>query len=76
MKGKARIIFPVLGTAIIVFVASCAVTFANIGVRGDFVVRWLSAFLIGWPVAALTGYFAMPAVARFTEHIVAWIEGK
>ncbi len=76
MEGKARIIFPIIATAIIVLVASAAVTFSNIGPRGDFVPRWLSAFLIGWPVAALTGYFVMPLMRRLTERIVALIEGK
>jgi hypothetical protein len=76
MEGKARIIFPIFATAIIVLVASAAVTFSDIGPRGDFVLRWLSAFLIGWPVAAVTGYVVMPHVRHLTEHIVALIEGK
>ena len=45
MDGKARYIFPVLITAIVVFVASAVVTWHNIGFRADYVVRWLSAFL-------------------------------
>jgi ABC-type uncharacterized transport system permease subunit len=76
VQGKERVIFPVVATAIVVFVASAAVTFTNIGIRGDFVQRWLTAFMIGWPVAALTGYFAMPFVRRVTARIVEWIEGK
>ena len=76
MQGKARIIFPIFATAIIVLVASAAVTYSNIGPRGDFVPRWLSAFLIGWPVAALTGYVVMPRVRDLTERIVALIEGN
>jgi hypothetical protein len=49
MEGKARIIFPILATAVIVFVVSAVVTFVNIGFRADFVRRWLTAFIIGWP---------------------------
>gem|GEM_PF-7057072 len=41
MEGKARIIFPVLATDIVVFVVSCVVTFSNIGLRSDFIPRWL-----------------------------------
>ena len=44
MEGKARFAFPVVITAIIVFVVSGAVTFFNIGWRNDFVMRWWSAF--------------------------------
>jgi uncharacterized protein (DUF486 family) len=76
MEGKARFIFPVLATAVIVLVASAAVTFSNIGARGDFVQRWIFAFCVGWPVAALTACLAMPSVRRVTERIVEWIEGK
>ena len=41
MEGKAKFIFPVLATALVVFCVSAVVTFANIGFRGDFVPRWL-----------------------------------
>ncbi len=47
MEGKARFAFPVVITAIIVFVVSGALTFFNIGWRNDFVMRWWSAFARG-----------------------------
>jgi Protein of unknown function (DUF2798) len=75
MEGKARIIFPVLATAVVVFVASAAVTYMNIGFHADFVHRWLSAFIVGWPVAAATAYLAFPLVRIATLLIVALIEG-
>ena len=75
MEGKARFIFPILATGIIVFVVSCVVTFSNIGLRADFVPRWLSAFIVGWPVASVTGLIAFPYVRRATLGIVAMIEG-
>jgi Protein of unknown function (DUF2798) len=56
MEGKARFIFPVVITAMIVFVVSGAVTFFNIGWRDDLVIRWWSAFAIGWPIGASTAY--------------------
>ena len=74
MEGKARFIFPVLATGVIVFVVSCVVTFTNIGLRPDFVPRWLSAFFVGWPVASITGLIAFPYVRRATAGIVALIE--
>jgi hypothetical protein len=43
MEGKAKFIFPIVITAIIVFIVSAVVTFFNIGLRADFVPRWLSA---------------------------------
>jgi len=76
MDGKAKFIFPILATAVIVFVVSAVVTFVNIGFSPHFVRRWLFAFSIGWPVASVTGYVALPLVRRATLRIVALIEGK
>jgi hypothetical protein len=76
MEGKARFVFPVVITAIIVFVVSGAVTFFNIGWRNDFVIRWWSAFAIGWPIAASTAYLAMPIARSLTQRIVAAIEAR
>lgn len=74
MDGKARFIFPVVVTAIIVFVVSGVVTFFNIGMRPDFVPCWLSAFLVGWPVAAITAFLALPVARRLTLRLVGLIE--
>ncbi len=74
MEGKAKFIFPILATGIIVFVDSCVVTFTNIGLRADFVSRWLSAFFIGWPVASVTGLVVFPYIRRATIGIVALVE--
>jgi Protein of unknown function (DUF2798) len=74
MEGKAKIIFPIIATAVVVFVVSAVVTFTNIGFRADFVRRWLSAFSIGWPVASVTGYLAFPYVRRATAGLVALLE--
>jgi hypothetical protein len=76
MDGKARFIFPVLITGIIVFVVSAVVTGTNIGLRADFVPRWLKAFIIGWPVATVTAFFAIPVVRALTARIVALIESR
>jgi hypothetical protein len=75
MDGKARFIFPIVITAIIVFIVSAVVTFFNIGLRADFVSRWLSAFVVGWPVAAATAFVAFPFARAVTLRIVGLIEG-
>ena len=76
MEGKARFIFPIIISALIVFVVSGVVTFTNIGLRADFVPRWLKAFMTGWPVAAVLAFIAIPYVRRATEIIVRMIEGQ
>jgi hypothetical protein len=75
MDGKARFVFPIVITAIIVFIVSAVVTFFNIGLRADFVPRWLSAFVIGWPVAAVTAFFSFPFARVVTQRIVDLIDG-
>jgi len=75
MEGKAKLVFPVVITAIIVFVVSAVVTYFNIGFRADFVQRWLSAFLVGWPVAAVTAFFTIPFARNVTQRIVGLIDG-
>lgn len=75
MDSKAQIVFPIVITAMIVFVVSAVVTVFNIGLRADFVVRWLSAFIVGWPVAAATAYLAIPFARAITQRIVSAIEG-
>lgn len=74
MEGKARFVFPLVITAIIAFVVSGALTFFDIGWRNDFVMRWWSAFAIGWPIAASTAYLAIPFAHSLTQRIVAAIE--
>ena len=74
MEGKARFIFPIVATAIIVFIVSAVVTFTNIGFRADFVRRWLSAFIVGWPVGAVTGLIVFPFVRGIAVGIAGLIE--
>jgi len=38
------------------------------------VIRWWSAFAIGWPIAAGTAYLAIPFARGLTQRIVAAIE--
>jgi hypothetical protein len=76
MEDKARFIFPIMITAIIVFVVSAVVTWANIGFRADFVTRWLSAFILGWPVAAVTAFIAIPPVRRLAGQLAALLDRK
>jgi len=76
MEHKTKFIFPIMITAIIVFVVSAVVTWANIGLRADFVTRWLSAFILGWPVAAFTAFIAIPPVRRLAGELAALLDRK
>ncbi|MGE3868366.1 MAG: DUF2798 domain-containing protein [Pseudorhodoplanes sp.] len=76
MDGKARFIFPVIMTGIIVFLVSFLVTFLNVGFPANFLALWLKAFFTGWPMAAAVAFFAVPLARKATERIVARLDGK
>jgi uncharacterized protein DUF2798 len=75
MDGKARLILVTTMTAMMVLMVTLIATLINIGPRHDFVLQWMKAYVIGWPVAAITGYLIMPAARRFTTRMVALIDG-
>ena len=75
MDGKARLILVTTMTAVMVLVVTLVATFLNIGLRADFLFQWLKAYLISWPIAAITAYLVMPAARRITTRIVSLIDG-
>jgi hypothetical protein len=75
MEGKARFIFPVLMGGFVVFIVAAVVTYVNIGFQPGFVGRWLHAWLVGWPVAAVVVFLGAPVVRRITLRLVTLIEG-
>jgi uncharacterized protein DUF2798 len=75
MDGKARLILVTTMTAVMVLMVTLIATLINIGLRHDFLLQWIKAYVIGWPVAAVTGYLIMPMARRFTGHMVALIDG-
>jgi hypothetical protein len=75
MDHKTRLILVTTMTAVMVLMVTLIATFLNIGLRADFVLQWIKAYLVGWPIAAVTGYFVMPAARRFTMRVVNLIDG-
>ena len=75
MDGKARLILVTTMTAVMVLMVTLVATFLNIGMRADFLFQWARAYLISWPIAAITGYFIMPTARRVTTRIVNLIDG-
>ena len=41
-------------------------TYLNLGLRPDFILQWAKAYIVAWPIAAMTGYLVMPMARRFT----------
>jgi uncharacterized membrane protein len=74
MEGKAKVIFPILMSSVMVFMVTLLVTFLNLGLPADFLLQWIKAYFIAWPVAATTAYFAMPFARRMTQALVTLID--
>ena len=75
MEGKARLILALLMSSVMVLMVTLLVTYLNLGLRSDFLVQWVKAYFIAWPVAAATAFVIMPSARRLTERIVALIDG-
>ena len=75
MEGKAKFIFPVLMSAMMVCMVTLLVTYLNLGLVPDFLIQWVKAYFISWPVAATTAYVAMPLARHATLRIVTMIDG-
>jgi hypothetical protein len=75
MDAKTRLILVLLMSSVMVLMVTLIVTFLNLGLRSDFALQWVKAYLIAWPIAALTGFVVMPTARRLTDQIVARLNG-
>ena len=75
MGWKPRLILALTQSSVMVMMVTLLVTFLNLGLRHDFVLQWVKAYFIAWPVAAGTAFIIMPGARRFTDRIVALIGG-
>jgi Protein of unknown function (DUF2798) len=76
MDGKARLILALLMSSVMVFMVTLLVTFLNLGLRSDFLLQWVKAYFIAWPIAAGTAFVIMPAARRLTDRIMTRLDGK
>lgn len=75
MDGKTRFILVTTMTAVMVCMVTLIATFLNIGMRPDFMLQWFKAYVVGWPIAAISGFLFMPTARRITDRVVAIIDG-
>jgi hypothetical protein len=76
MDPKARLVLALVMSSVMVFMVTLLVTFLNLGLRTDFLLQWVKAYFIAWPIAAATAFIFMPAARRITEHIMSLIERR
>lgn len=70
MTAKARFILAAVMAAVMVFMVTLLVTWLNLGFRQDFLLQWVKAYFIAWPIAATTGFLVMPMARRVTDRLV------
>ena len=75
MEGKARFILVATMSAMMVAMVTLIVTWLNLGFHTGFTLQWAKAYIIAWPVAAITGYLVMPMARSFTDRVVTRIGG-
>jgi hypothetical protein len=76
MEAKSRLILAALMSSVMVAMVTFIVTVLDLGLRSGFLLKWLKAYLIAWPVAAITAFFIMSPARRLTERIVALLDGR
>ena len=70
MDAKTRFIRAAVMSSMMVFMVTLIVTYLNLGLRPDFLLQWVKAYFIAWPIAAVTGFLVMPMARRATDGIV------
>lgn len=76
MDAKFRIVMAVTMTAVMVLMVTLVSTLVNLGPRADFFVQWAKAYIVAWPVAAVTGFLMMPPAQRVTRRILGRSDGR
>lgn len=76
MPAKPRLILALLMSSVMVAMVTFLVTILERGLRADFLGKWVQAYFVAWPVAAITAFVIMPPARRLTERIVALMDGR
>ncbi len=76
MPAKSRLILALLMSSVMVAMVTFLVSVLEVGLRADFLIKRAKAYLVAWPVAAITAFFIMPPAHRLTERIVALMDGR
>lgn len=69
-KKYFHLMFSLVMGAMMVFLMTGVVTLVNVGLPADFLLRWLHAFLVAYPVAVPAIYFVAPFARRLTARFV------
>lgn len=74
MDWKTRLLTATLMTFVMATLVTFIATYLALGFDGGFVLQWMKALVIAWPVAAGTGFMVMPGARRLADRIVLLLE--
>jgi hypothetical protein len=75
MERRARLVLAATMSSMMVFMVTLVATLLNLGPRPDFILYWAKAYIVAWPVAGCTCYLIMPMARRFTDLVIALLDG-
>jgi hypothetical protein len=76
MDARTRAVLVLLMSSVMVLMVTLIVTYLNLGFDPGFLWQWAKAYLIAWPIAAITGFFIMTPARRLTDRIIALLDGR
>ncbi|WP_137166032.1 DUF2798 domain-containing protein [Salinimonas lutimaris] len=65
-----RSVFAFFMSLVLSIIMSAWVTYLNLGLTSDFIAKWLEAWILAWPAAAVCAFLFGPGVGRLTNQIV------
>lgn len=71
MGWRVRALTAALMTIVMVALVTFVATWLAVGIDPGFVWQWGKAFIVAWPIAAVTAFFVMPGARNLAERIVA-----
>ena len=71
----SRFILAATMSSMMVAMVTLIVTWLNLGLTANFMWQWGKAYIIAWPIAALTGYLVMPMARRVTTRLMSLVGG-
>ena len=70
MKIKYRIYFALFMSLLLSSLMTLWVTFINPGLVADFFTRWIHAFILAWPAAAVISFMFAPFIHWLVSQLV------
>jgi succinate dehydrogenase hydrophobic anchor subunit len=70
MDWRVRALTGALMTLVICVIVTLVATWLAVGFDPAFLRQWAKAFVVAWPIAALTAFFVMPGARTLAERLV------